>query len=94
MSPGEFSYADNWNFAKVYCSSIIGASEKIAHPELHFFVILNHSLAYMFTRELNYADNWNFAKVYCSVLSIDASGILAQSFSSRSKFSKSVKLIA
>ena len=37
MSPDEFNYADNWNFAKVYCSSIIGASEKIAHPELHFF---------------------------------------------------------
>ena len=31
MSPGEFNYADNWNFAEVYCSfSILDVSDKIA----------------------------------------------------------------
>ena len=79
---GEFNYADNWNFAKVYWSSITGASEKIAQPfstkfklcklTLNFWNQFNicwvtiFSFAYMFTRELNYADNWNFATINCS----------------------------
>ena len=54
--------------------------------------LTGHVLADMLTRELNYADNWNFAKVYCSFSVIDASGILAQSFSSQSKLSKELSI--